>query len=343
VRDRLQIDGAAGEGGGQVVRTALGLSLVTGRAFRIFNIRARRDRPGLLRQHLTAVEAAARIGRASVDGARLHSAELHFAPGRVRPGDYAFDIGTAGSATLVLQTVMPALLTAEGRSRVTLFGGTHNPLAPPFEFLAHVFAPALARLGARVRLTLVRHGFFPAGGGEVRIEVEPAPLAPLHLLERGRIRRRSAEALVANLPLTIAQRELAVVAARLGWNESELHARPVASAGPGNVLLLHVEAEHAAELVTGFGRKGLAAERVAERAATEMSHYLESGVPVGVHLADQLLVPLALAGGGSFRTLPLSSHARTNAALIERFLPVRFAFEESGDATIVRIAGERAG
>jgi RNA 3'-terminal phosphate cyclase (ATP) len=293
------------------------------------NIRARRARPGLLRQHLTAVEAAARVGGARVEGARLRSAELAFAPGAVRPGEYAFDIGTAGSATLVLQTILPALLAAEGPSRVTLFGGTHNPLAPPFEFLARVFVPALARMGARIRLTLLRHGFAPKGGGEIRAEIEPAPLAPLHLLERGRVVRRRAEALVSNLPLSVAERELRIV----GWADAE--ARPVASAGPGNVLLLHVECEHASELVAGFGRRGLPAERVAQGAVAEVERYLAADVPVGEHLADQLLLPLALAGGGSFRTLPLSSHARTNAGIIERFLPVRIVAEDD----LVRVEG----
>jgi RNA 3'-terminal phosphate cyclase (ATP) len=160
----------------------------------------------------------------------------------------------------------------------------------------------------------------------VRATIDPAPLAPLLHLERGRIVRRRAEALVSNLPLAIAERELRVV----GWEDAE--ARPVESAGPGNVVMLHVEAEHASELVTAFGAKGVPAERVAERAVEEMERYLAADAPVGEHLADQLLVPLALAGG-EFRTLTFSSHARTNAALIERFLPVRF----SVSAEIVRI------
>ncbi len=326
----LRIDGAEGEGGGQIVRTALGLSLVTGRPFHLVNIRARRERPGLLRQHLTAVEAAARIGDARVEGARLRNATLDFEPRGVGAGTHSFDVGSAGSATLVLETVLPALLLAKAPSRLTLFGGTHNPLAPPFDFLARVLVPALARMGARVRVDLVRHGFFPAGGGEIRAEIVPSPLAPLLLMERGRIVRRRAEALVSSLPLAIAERELRAV----GWEDAE--ARPVESAGPGNALLLHVEAEHASELVTGFGARGVPAERVAQRALAEMERYLAADVPVGEHLADQLLVYLALAGG-AFRTMPLSSHARTNAALIERFLPVRFAFS----AGMVRIEGAR--
>jgi len=323
----LLIDGAEGEGGGQIVRTALSLSLVTGRPFRLVNIRAGRERPGLLRQHLTAVEAAARIGEAKVEGARLRSAQLDFKPKGIRPGDHSFDVGSAGSVTLVLQTVLPALLMAKAPSRLALFGGTHNPLAPPFDFLVKT----IECLGARVRLDLVRYGFYPAGGGEVRAEIVPSPLAPLLLLERGRIVRRRAVALVSNLPLSIAERELKVV----GWEDAQ--ARPVESAGPGNVLMLHAEAEHAWELVTAFGEKGVPAERVAERAVREMERYLAADVPVGEHLADQLLLPMALAGGGSFRTMPLSSHARTNAALIERFLPGRFTV--SGDS--VRWEGAR--
>ncbi len=327
----LRIDGAEGEGGGQIVRTALGLSLVTGRPFRLVNIRARRGRPGLLRQHLTAVEAAARIGDARVEGARPRSATLDFEPRTVEPGAHSFDVGSAGSATLVLETVLPALLLANGPSRLTIFGGTHNPLAPPFDFLARVFVPALARLGAKVRVDLVRHGFYPAGGGEIRAEIAPSPLAPLLLTERGRIVHRRAEALVSNLPIAIAERELRVV----GWEDAA--ARPVESAGPGNVVMLHVEAEHASELVTGFGAKGVPAQRVAEGALAEMERYLAADVPVGEHLADQLLVPMALTGGGGFRTLELSSHARTNAALVARFLPVRFALSPG----MVRIEGAR--
>ncbi|MHC4136574.1 MAG: RNA 3'-terminal phosphate cyclase [Planctomycetota bacterium] len=342
----LLLDGAAGEGGGQILRTALGLSLVTGTPFRLRNIRAGRERPGLRRQHLTAVEAAARVGASSVEGARLHSSRIDFVPGDVSGGDYTFDVRTAGSATLVLQTVLPALLLADTPSRLVLCGGTHNPFAPPFDFLVHVFLPWLRRMGATVEAELVRPGFFPAGGGEMRVDVQPvARLLPVDAMERGRVVARRATALVANLPLAIAERELHVVAKELGWRKKELHAEERSDAtGPGNVLTLHIEAQHASEVVTGFGEKGVPAERVARRATRALKRHLAADVPVGEHLADQLLVPLALAGGGSFRTLPLSSHARTNAALIERFLPVRID-ETTADAgaCIVRITPRAAG
>lgn len=337
----LRLDGSAGEGGGQILRTALSLSLVTGTPFCLTDIRGGRERPGLKRQHLTAVAAAAQVGRARVEGLRLHSSRIDFLPGDVSGGDHVFDVQSAGSASLVLQTVLPALLLAATPSRLVLRGGTHNPFAPPWDFLVHVFLPWLHRMGAAVEAELVRPGFFPAGGGELRVTVQPvARLTPVDALERGRVVSRRATALVANLPLTIAERELHVVAKELGWRKKELRAEERHdAAGPGNALTLHVETRHASEVVTGFGEKGVPAERVAKRACRALQRYLAADVPVGEHLADQLLLPLALAGGGSFRTLPLSSHARTNAALIERFLPVRIddAATDTG-ACVVRIA-----
>ena len=183
----ITIDGSRGEGGGQVLRTSLALSLATGAPFRIEGIRAQRPKPGLLRQHLTAVQAAAAVGRARVEGAVAGASALTFSPDGVHAGEYAFSIGTAGSATLVLQTILPPLLVAGGRSVVTLEGGTHNPWAPPFDYLERVFLPVVNRLGPRVAVTLERHGFYPAGGGRFTITIEPAPrLARLDLCDRGR-------------------------------------------------------------------------------------------------------------------------------------------------------------
>ena len=334
----LIIDGSQGEGGGQVLRTALALSLVTGAPFRIEKIRARRAKPGLLRQHLTAVSAAVAVGSAEVEGASLGSPSLVFRPGAVKPGEYRFAIGTAGSTGLVLQTVLPALLTAGAPSTLTLEGGTHNPAAPSFDFLARAFLPLVQRMGPRVDATLDRPGFYPAGGGQCTFRIAPAPrLDPLTLLERGAIVRRRARALVARLPRQIADRELAVVRARLGWSEEELEAVVVdgEARGPGNVLLLEIESEHVTELFSGFGQVGVRAEAVAERAVDEARRYLAAGVPVGPHLADQLLMPLALAGGGAFRTTGLSSHSRTNLDVIRAFLAIRVFV--TGDRDDVRV------
>ncbi len=340
----LTIDGSQGEGGGQILRTALALSLVTGTPFRVERIRARRDRPGLMRQHLTAVDAAAAVGGAEAEGATLGSPALVFRPGSVKPGQHGFAIGSAGSTGLVLQTLLPALLTASGPSTITLEGGTHNPGAPPFDFLARVFLPLIGRMGPRVEAVLERPGFYPAGGGRCTFRITPATrLMPLTLLERGAIVRRRARALVARLPRQIADRELAVVRSGLGWSEDELSAAVVdgAARGPGNVLLLELESEHVTELFTGFGERGVRAETVAEGAVQETRRYLAAGVPVGLHLADQLVVPLALAGGGTLRTTALSSHARTNLDVVRAFLPVPITV--TGERDDVRVEVGRGG
>ena len=326
-KEMITIDGSFGEGGGQILRTSLALALVTGKAFRIEQIRAGRKNAGLLRQHLTAVNAAVRIGSAQAEGAALGAQQLTFAPGRVAAGDYAFAVGTAGSATLVLQTVLPALLTAEGESRLTLEGGTHNPFAPPFDFLARAFLPLLNRMGPRVEAKLERCGFFPAGGGKFTVTIKPAArLAQLDLTERGEIRARRAQALVANLPRNVGERELAVIAKKMSWLNGWLRVEEVKhSAGPGNAVVMEVESERVTEVFTGFGERGVPAESVAMQAVKEARQYLAAEVAVGEHLADQLLVPLALAGGGAFSTLPLSRHATTNIEVIKKFLAVAVA------------------
>ncbi|HKE17753.1 MAG TPA: RNA 3'-terminal phosphate cyclase [Kofleriaceae bacterium] len=319
----LRIDGSAGEGGGQVLRTSLSLSALTGQPFRMVNVRARRRRPGLLRQHLTALEAAAAIAGASVEGAAIGSGEVVFRPGSVQPGHHAFSVGTAGSATLVLQTVLPPLLVAAAPSTLALEGGTHNPMAPSFDFLERVFLPLVRRMGARVDVSLDAHGFYPAGGGRFRATVVPcAALAPMELVERGEVRGRRARAVVSALPRAIAERELRVVGELLGWDESCLVAETVTSRGPGNAVAIEIESERVTEVFTGFGERGVRAEVVAGRAAAEALEYLASGAPVGHHLADQLLLPLAVAGGGAFRSLQPSLHARTQAEIIRLFLGV---------------------
>jgi RNA 3'-terminal phosphate cyclase (ATP) len=324
----LQIDGSLGEGGGQVLRTSLALSLVTGTPFHITRIRAGRARPGLMRQHLTAVRAAASIGQAEVSGDSVGSLELSFRPRRVVAGDCTFAIGTAGSTTLVLQTVLPALLQASGPSTLVLEGGTHNPAAPPFDFLERAFLPLLHRMGPAVSATLERPGFFPAGGGRIRVAVEPARLQPLELLERGALLERRAVALVFDLPKQIGERELATLALELGWDRSCLRLETLTRAtGPGNVVTVELRSEHVTEVFTGFGQKGMPAEAVAEGVAREAKAYLEAEVPVGVHLADQLLLPMALAGAGAIRTQPPSLHTLTQLDVLQRFLELRVRCE----------------
>lgn len=345
-----RIDGSQGEGGGQIVRSALALALVTARPITLDHIRARRQKPGLMRQHLTAVRAAGAISAAEVDGARLGSARLVFHPGPVQPGEYTFAIGTAGSTTLVLQTILPALMLADGPSTIHLSGGTHNPLAPPFDFLARAFLPLLGRLGPRVETRLIRPGFFPAGGGAWSVTIHPCrQLAPLTLLERGPITARRVRAVVANLPRHIAERECRTIAERSQWDETCFAIEEVRDTpGPGNVVLIEVEAAHVTELLTGFGQKGVRAEEVAARVWDETQRYLASGVPVGEHLADQLLLPLGIGayqgtGGGSFRTLRLSPHATTHIAILRQLLEVDVRIEQQApDDCTVRV-GQRHG
>ncbi len=328
----ITIDGSSGEGGGQILRSSLTLSLVTGTPLSIEKIRAGRKKPGLLRQHLTAVRAAAKIGRAKVDGATLGSQHISFTPETIRPGEYRFAVGTAGSATLVFQTVLPALMTADGPSQVTFEGGTHNPWAPPFDFLQETFLPIIRRMGPRVEATLQRAGFHPAGGGAFNVEVQPEKeLRRLDLPDRGPIGQCRATALVSRLPLSIAEREVRTVLDRLDWPDDRAVAQEVDSAGPGNCVMIRIASEHVTEVFTGFGRKGVRAEQVAAGAAEQAQRYLAAGVPVGEHLADQLLIPMALAGGGTLNTLTPSSHLRTNIDVLRRFIDVQVQTEQLSD------------
>jgi RNA 3'-terminal phosphate cyclase (ATP) len=326
---------------GQMLRTALSLSLVTGQPFVIEKIRAKRDKPGLLRQHLTAVLAASEIGGAKVDGATLGSKTLTFAPGKIRPGAYHFAVGTAGSGTLVFQTILPALMTASGPSSLVIEGGTHNTQAPPFDFLAKTFLPVLRTLGPKVNVKLERYGFSPAGGGRFTAEIEPCrELAQAQFLERGEITHRRAVAVVANLARQIAQREVEIVGHFLGWN-SEWHEviETRDSPGPGNVVLIEIGSGSITEVFSGFGRLGASAEKVASEAAGAARSYLASGALADEHLADQLLLPLALAGGGSFTATKVSLHARTNMEVISLFLPVTFRERQIDRRVEIEIMG----
>ena len=343
----IDIDGSRGEGGGQILRTGLALSIITGRPIAIRNIRAGRAKSGLRRQHLACVLAAQELCGATVYGAEISSKYLEFTPGPIQREALAIDIGTAGSTTLVVQTILVPALAANRALRATVHGGTHNPMAPPFEFLDRVFLPHLRAMGANVTLTLDRHGF--AGGGHRAIEkdvkdrgqltlvIEPGELRPIHVVDAGPITARSATAVLARLPTHVGDRELAVVRDSLGFAAAECSLREIGDAGTGNVLLLEVERAQGRELIAGFGEQGTRAELVASRACADLAAFLAADVPVGEHLADQLLLPLAIAGGGSFRCAPLSRHATTNIETIGLFLEVPIHVEPAGDAVIVRV------
>lgn len=318
-------------GGGQLLRSALSLAMITGRGFHMEKIRARRPKPGLMRQHLACVRAAAEISSADVTGAELGSTELVFQPGPVVGGDYEFAIGSGGSTTLVLQTLLPAMLHADSASTLRIEGGTHNPLAPPFEFIERCYLPVLARMGVKATVALERHGFMQAGGGRLIATVKPLKKwKKLKLTERGEPLEIRGIVVQAHLPQDIAQREIASAARVLEWPTDRFSVEEVReSSGPGNAILLEATFEHITEISTGVAQMGKSAESVAAGAAKGLRGYLASAAPVGVHLADQLLLPMALAGGGLFHTRGITDHTKTNVELIGRFLPVRFDIAET--------------
>ncbi len=222
---------------------------------------------------------------------------------------------------------MPALLAADGPSKVMLEGGTHNPFAPPFDFLDQTFLGLVNKMGPTVSASLIRPGFYPAGGGKFKVEIAPSPLEKINLTQRGDILNKTAKALVANLPENIAAREIKIVKKLLGWENCEIVNVPDSN-GPGNVLTLTVKSENLTEVFTGFGVKGVTAEKVAKRCAGQAKSYLASNAPVGKYLADQLLIPLAMAGGGTFITQPPSRHTMTNIDVVKQFLNLNISCTE---------------
>ena len=318
----IEIDGSEGEGGGQVVRNSCALSLITGKPFRITKVRGNRSKPGLMRQHVTAVEAAARIGNADVQGLEVGSQEIEFRPGRVEPGEYHFSVGTAGSTGLVLQTVLMPLVLADRPSRLVLEGGTHNMLAPPFDFIERTFLPVINRMGPKVEARLVRHGFYPRGGGRIEVDITPAPLLPIECLESGDLSNASAQVVFAGLPGEIALRMMARLRKDFpDWPEEVFSLRELpADQGPGIILMIEARKDAVTEIASGFGQLGVPAERLAKTAAGRLKGYVASGAFAGPYLADQLLLPFALAGGGTFTTVKPSGHLLTAIEIAQRFL-----------------------
>jgi len=336
----IKIDGSKGEGGGQVLRSALALSMLTGKPFRIENIRGGRKKSGLLRQHLTGVEAAIKISNAKCSDVALGTNELEFHPNAVTGGNYRFAVGTAGSAILVLQTILPPLMVANEASTLIIEGGTHAKSAPPFEFLEKVFVPIVNRMGVNISVRLLQHGFFPAGGGRIEIIIEPAKdgLKHLDILERGKLLEKSCRTLISGMPNKVAERENGSAKHLLGWEAEDFSIEKLSeSNGPGNVQLITAQFENSCEVTSGFGEMGVPAYRIGKKTANRMKGFLESDAAVGPYLADQILLPMAMAGRGNFTTVKPSQHSLTNAEIIAMFMDIKISFDKRDDGPILVI------
>ena len=338
VKDMIEVDGALGEGGGQILRSSVALSAITGTPVSISNIRANRKKPGLMRQHFAAISAAKEICDAAVKGLELHSTALTFKPRGIHAGDYEFAIGTAGSTSLVLQTILLPLLLTEGPSTIRLEGGTHNPMAPPFDFVNQCYVPQLRKMGANLQLELERYGFVPAGGGAVFATIEPIThWRALDLTDRGECVARNVHAISSGIPNSIVVRELKRIQSKTDWPWKDLHAdADVTSGGPGNVVLIQLQYENVNASFSGFGKIGRRAETVAMDALKQARVYMDSDAPVCEHLADQLLLPMAITAFrdqviSRFVTHVMSSHTETHIALIKQFMDV--TIEVVGHAT----------
>ena len=322
----LTIDGAQGEGGGQVLRTALTLAMLTQQKIELINIRAGRKKTGLLRQHLTSVLAAQAVCGAITEGVELGSTRLLFSPGKVKAGDFNFAIGTAGSTVLVCQTILPVLALAETESTVTFEGGTHNGMSPSLSFLEASFLPVLENMGVSCKINTMSLGFYPAGGGKWQINIKPTKaLTPIHLHRAGSEFAASSQhctltALMSQLPENIGRREIKAAKKILNWHNASSQVHKVMTPGPGNSFQLCIDSDTHQNVFEVVGELGVSAERIAKKAAGRVNKFIHAKAAVEEHLADQLLLLIALAGSGSFTTTKPSLHTTTNINVIKQML-----------------------
>jgi RNA 3'-terminal phosphate cyclase (ATP) len=328
--EAIFIDGSMGEGGGQILRTSLALACITGKNLHIENIRAARRKPGLAKQHLSCVRAACEICGGKCKGASIGSQTLDFQPGTIRSGDFSFDIGSAGSATLVIQTILPALFLADKPSTVTVTGGTHNPWAPPFDFLAETFLPAIKTAGFDAICKLEKYGFYPAGGGKITLDVRPRQQKLKQLIDFCQLTENiqiHARIYTAKLPAQIAQRQKKLLLrSKLNFKNIE-HIEVTNSDGPGNCVMLRLLGGERTTVFTAFGQKGKASEKVVGEVVKLAEDFLSGGAAVDRFLADQLLIYMAISKSGTFTTNDLTTHLTTNVETIKKFLPVDFKTE----------------
>lgn len=338
--ETIVIDGAQGEGGGQIFRSALTLAMCLGKEVRIENIRAGRSKPGVLRQHLACLKAAQEISDAQVEGNEIGSQCVRFVPRTIRAGQYRFSVGTAGSTTLIMQTIMMPLLLADDASDVIFEGGTHNSMAPTFDFFEQSFLPRVSDIGGRIEVAIERYGFYPAGGGMWRARIHPASeFKRLELCNVAEPSALSAVAMSSKIPKHVGERELAQVKKKCGWDETQLQQVLIDSVGPGNVISLRCITDAYVAMFDAFGEKNVSAEKVATKAISAFKKYERSQVPVCEHLADQLIIPMALGGGGAFMTEKPSGHLLTNVQVVKQIAGLDIAINQvSDDAWLVEVS-----
>jgi RNA 3'-terminal phosphate cyclase (ATP) len=350
--DMIEIDGSYGEGGGQILRTSLALSAILKRPITLHHIRANRKNPGLAPQHLTGVEALARMTGAKVQGAHIGSQRVSFVPERVEPGEYHFQVGdgkrsTAGSVTLLLQTLLPPLSLSPEPSRLTLAGGTHVPWSPPSHYLTEVFFPVLNAMGASIKGVLNRWGWYPRGGGILEVQIQSTPgMRPILLMDRGSMRMIRGFSATSNLPRHVAERQRDYA---LRWIDKEMKMDAeidllcdAPSDGTGSFVFLVAESERAVAGFSSLGARGRPAEDVAREAVVSLKEYIDSGACIDPHLADQLLLFMSLTKGhSSFTTHRITNHLLTNLWVIRQFLGLRLSVSgEEGKERRVDIFNE---
>lgn len=342
----IEIDGSFGEGGGQILRTALSLSSLFLKPFRIFNIRKGRKKPGLMPQHLTCVRAMQLISGAEVAGDKIGSSVLVFKPKSVKAGEFFFDIGTAGSTSLVLQTIVPSLIFSSEKTSVILKGGTHVPFSPSFDYIAEVFAPVLGKMGIRIELKIESYGFYPRGGGKIRVDIFPAKdIKPLRVTERGAILMIKGYSGTGNLPLSIAERQKSAAIKKIQTEIKDLmqpvdiEILNVSSPGQGTFIYLHSETEKAIAGFTSLGERGKKAEAVGEEAAEEFSEYYFTNVAFDRHLPDQIVLYLSMSKEESiFTTSCITQHLMTNLWVIGLFTGFHYSVAGTiGETGVVKI------
>ncbi len=339
----VRIDGSQGEGGGQILRSSLSLAAITGQELEIYNVRAGRKKPGLAAQHVTCCVAVAQVCGGRVHGAELGSQTVSLSPGTTTGGEYEFDVAqvrpSAGSACLVLQSVLPVLALAPQSSHVVIKGGTDVPWSPVYAYLANTFALALSGFGVELALRRPGAGFYPVGKGRIEAKIAPAStLSPIGFTQRGELRRAVVASTVADeLPEHILKRQNYAAVKLLAAEGLEVNTEEyyLCSESPGTscVVSLSYESGHAG--FTALGKRGMPAEKVGSQAGSEALEFMRSEATVDRRLADQLLLYMVMARGRSeFRTTQVTEHLRTNAAVARQLTGAEINIEEDGWVTV---------